>query len=600
MTPIEFVQNCPPFDCLSEGELRLVEQTLELLKFPPSTYILRREGAPSAYLYLIRSGIVQFLHKGKEIDTMGSGDSFGYPSMLLQGSPNLDAISRGHVIVYGIPESTFRELVNHQTFAEFYLRDLSLRLQETWAFDAPSLGSDLARPIDTLVKRSPIVVPPEKTIQEVALMMREQNISSVLVEGDLPGIVTIHALCNRVLAEGLGPETNVQQIMSHPVQSISADTPIYGALLFMIEERVNHLPLTQAGQITGIITSGDLLRYQARSPLYLLLQLDNLESTRAIVDYSVDVTRTVEGLFDDGLQVDQIARIVASLNDALMKRLLKLIESELGPPPTPYAWLVLGSEGRMEQTLLTDQDNALVYLEDSREANQYFTRLANRMVKKLIEIGFPPCPGGYTASNWCYPLVKWEQLFNGWINRPEPQALLEAAIFFDFRRVHGVLTLEPLEKIVEKAKNNPIFLAQMARTALAFVPPLGFFRSIRNEEGQVDLKKGGIAPIVSMARMYAIEAGVPILSTLERLQAAAEAGVVSREGATFLSEAFRYLLWLRLREQLREVNAGEAPDHKIHLDRLLAWEKRHLREALAYIRDMQDVIELRFRISPLG
>ncbi|MCB0214802.1 MAG: cyclic nucleotide-binding protein, partial [Anaerolineae bacterium] len=208
--------------------------------------------------------------------------------------------------------------------------------------------------------------------------------------------------------------------------------------------------------------------------------------------------------FRGGLGAPQIGRIISTLNDTLISRLVQLAEEELGPPPMPYAWIVFGSEGRSEQALLTDQDNALVYAEPSDAARDYFASLAAFVVDRLVAAGFPPCPGGYMATNWCMPLGEWQDLFAGWIARPEPQALMEAGIFFDFRRVHGDLSLEPLERQLADAHANGIFLAYMAQAANTFAPPLGFFNRIRSEDGFVDLKKGGIAPVVGLARALAL------------------------------------------------------------------------------------------------
>jgi CBS domain-containing protein len=255
----------------------------------------------------------------------------------------------------------------------------------------------------------------------------------------------------------------------------------------------------------------------------------------------------------------------------------------------------------MEQALLTDQDNALVYLEDSDEARDYFGTLADRVKNDLLRAGFPPCPGGYMATNWHRPLDEWIQLFKGWVETPDPQALLETAIFFDFRPVHGALSLEPLEQIIQEARKRHIFLGQLARSALEFRPPLGFFRRIiRDEDGRVDLKAGGVAPIVSLARVYALEAGARTRSTFMRLEAAAEANTLSQEGAETLAETYRFLLQLRLREQLATVQAGGIPDNKIRLQTLSPRENRHLKDAFLAIREMQDATSHRFRTDHLG
>jgi CBS domain-containing protein len=375
---------------------------------------------------------------------------------------------------------------------------------------------------------------------------------------------------------------------------------IYEALLFMLQENIHHLPLTRQGQIVGVITDTDLLRQRTKSPLYLHKQIERLSGQDSLAQYALNVAGMVRALFEGGLDVAQIGRIVAGMNDALLNRLVSLAQEELGPPPVPYAWIVFGSEGRQEQTLLTDQDNALIYSQDNPAVQLYFERLADRVIRGLTQAGFPPCPGGYMATRWQRPLSEWARLFKGWVYTPEPQALLETAIFFDFRPVCGDLSLEPLEEIFLKAGKKGLFLAHLARAALEFQPPLGFFRRIRAEEGGVDLKKGGIAPIVGLARLYGLEVGVKARSTLARLAGAGQAGTLSQEGADLLAEAFRFILYLRLREQLRAYRAGETPTNRVRLEQLSAVERRHLKEAFLAIREAQELTAIRFQTGRLA
>jgi CBS domain-containing protein len=530
---------------------------------------------------------------GKVIQVLEEGDLFGYPSMLNQEAASSDVIAEEKTTLYCIPEKTFRELIDNAQFAEFFLKSLSERLQQHISLEQPSLGGDLTTLVGDLIIRPPVLISPAATVAEAAQAMRQAWVDAVLVQDTPPGIVTDRDFRIRVLAEELGPETPVRQVMSRPLKTLSADTPVHGALLFMLEEDIHHVALTQKGQVLGIVTANDILRHQAKSPLYFLRQLEQLDTTEILSRYALEVSGSVEMLFKGGLDVAQIGRVIASLNDALLRRLLREAEADLGPPPTPYAWLVFGSEGRMEQALLTDQDNALAYLEDTAETRQYFKSLTQRVINGLIEAGFPPCPGGYMATKWCYPRQEWEELFQGWVRNPNPQALLEIAIFFDFRAVHGELSLEPLERIIQEAGKNDIFLAHLTRAALEFRPPLSFFRRIRAEDGQVDLKAGGIAPVVSMARVYALQADVRSRSTFERLEAAQEAGVLSRGGAETLIETYRFLFQLRLRDQLAAVEASQPPDNKVQLEALSPMEKRHLKDAFLAIREMQEAISQR-------
>jgi CBS domain-containing protein len=364
---------------------------------------------------------------------------------------------------------------------------------------------------------------------------------------------------------------------------------VFSALHFMLEEHIHHLALVEEGKIVGVISSTDLLRHESTSALYLRRTLDSVEDPKALAHYSREVAGTVQTLFRGGLGAAQIGQIVSSLNDALVKRLVSLSEQALGPPPMDFAWIVFGSEGRLEQTFLTDQDNALVYENASSEAHSYFAALAKQVVDGLIQVGFPLCPGGYMATNWCKPRNEWQSLFASWVRTPEPRALLEAAIFFDFRPVAGSLSLAPLEHILAAAETEKLFIAHAAQEALRWSPPLGFFNRVRSDHGMVDLKKGGIGPIVNLARVAGIAAGSRERSTLERLAVAGKSGgILTKEDTVVLAETFQFLLHLRLRQQLSSLQTNQPIDHKVRLDALSALEHRHLKEAFVTIRQVQD------------
>ena len=456
--------------------------------------------------------------------------------------------------------------------------------------DFPQPENNLGLPVKYLVKRPPVFVEPDATVGQAARTMREALIGSVLVADNPPGILTDRDLRGRVLAAGLGPETPVRQVMTRPLKTLDSDAPVLAALHFMLEENIHHLALIEEGKIVGLISSSDLLQHQASSPLYLRRSVETLEAPARLAHYSREVAGLVATLFRGGLGVVQIGRIVSSLNDALVKRLVELAERDLGPAPTAFSWIVFGSEGRLEQALLTDQDNALIYEAESETARVYFAALAERVVDGLIQIGFPPCAGGYMATRWCKSLEEWRSLFARWVRTPEPQALLEAAIFFDFRPVAGALSLEPLDKILAGARTEKPFIAHLADASLAH-PPLGFFKRIRSDNGKVDVKKGGLAPIVGLARAAALAGGSLERSTLERLAAAGKSGtILSQDDASELAEIFQFLLHLRLRQQLASLQANRPLDHNVDVNALSTLERRRLKEGFVMIRRIQDGI----------
>ena len=566
-----------------------------VVRLARGTQILQQGDAPSTYLNLIRQGEVALTQDGRMIQVLEEGELFGYPSMLSHEPPLFDVTAAGDVVLYRLPEAAFRQLLTHGAVADYFLRSLGERLRSAATSASPTSAQNLAVPVKFLVTGPPLFVEADATIQQAARRMVEANAGSVLVATDPPGIITDRDLRGRVLAAGLGPATRAADVMSRPLLTLDSDSPVFAAMLRMLEQNIHHLALVEEGEVIGMISSSDLLRHQAQSPLYLRRRLQEAEAVADMAQYADDVAHTVESLFHGGLGAAQIGRIISSLNDALTHRLVALAEAELGPPPTPYAWIVFGSEGRSEQMLLTDQDNALIYAEDVPGAAGYFSALAAKVVDGLLHAGFPPCPGGYMATNWCMPLVDWEALFTKWIRTPEPQALMEAGIFFDFRRVYGTLALEPLEEILADAHKNGIFIAHLVRAAQDFNPPLGFFGRIRSEGGKIDIKQGGIAPIVGLARACALAAGSRERSTLERLTVAANAGTISRVGAENLAETFQFLLRLRLRQQLADLQAGETPSNLLTLDALSGMEQRHLKDALVNIRQMQDGIGAAFQ-----
>ena len=324
------------------------------------------------------------------------------------------------------------------------------------------------------------------------------------------------------------------------------------------------------GWIAGLDDAGDLDPYPAR------------------------VAAVAGELTDAGEDALGTCRALGGLHDALTVRLIELAEAELGAPPCPYAWLALGSAGRMEQSLRTDQDNAIVYAEGGAAAEEYFGALGVHVVDGLARAGLLRCPGGYMADRWSMPLARWREVFRGWVERPEPQALIEAEVFLDFRWVYGELSAAPLETILRLGRAAPRFLVGMARAAVRFPPPLGWAGQIRGDHDEVDLKRAGLAAVVLLARLYALAAGSRARATPQRLAEAAQARTLSRTGADELADGYRLLADLRLAAQLRQLAAGEEPTNRIRMSEMTAQERGRLRRALHTVHDLQRATALRF------
>ncbi len=582
LDPVGFVRDTPPFDALPPAAFGDAAKALEIVFYPAGTLLLARDGTPFEHLYVIRKGAVRLERDGQTLQVLEEGEVFGFTS-LISGKATLDVRVEEDLLAYRLPKTTFEALLAHAPFAGHFASGLAERLKNSLErSQVVSFQPDLAVPVRTLLRGPAVRVPPHVNVGEAARVMAEQSVSSVLVDSDPPGIVTDRDF-RRLLAAGKGPETPLLELRTAPLRTVVADCPVYEAWRILLEAGVHHLPVSQDGKIIGVLSTTDLLKTTAAGPLAVMKRVERLGDRSALPGYATKVAEMASVLFNGGLEPSVIGGFVSRLNDTLVTRILRWAEADLGPPPTPYAWVVFGSEGRMEQMVLTDQDNALVYGEESPGARAYFAALAEKAVADLVAAGFPRCPGGYMATRWSGPLGEWEDRFRAWLDRPTPQALLEASIFFDFRPVHGHLDVSRLRAAIARAKGARTFLSAMAKSALTFHVPGGLGFRLRSDSAKFDMKLKGISPIVFLARVYGLEAASRNSNTLDRLRAATEAGLIAKDTADTLSEAYRFLLRVRLREQLQMISEGQAPSNMMSLSDLSTIERSRLRDAFRAI-----------------
>jgi CBS domain-containing protein len=592
--PVAYLRSIHPFHALPAPLFEDAARHLEVGLFQAGTWLVRVGQRPLEHLYVIRKGVVRLERDGKTLQILEEGEVFGYTS-LITGAATLDVLVEEDLLAYRLPGEVFRRLLADAQFAGHFAVGLSERLRSSLEHSpVATFEPDLSLRVEELVRREPVWVEPGQTVGDAARLMAELNISSVLVRTDPPGILTDRDFRKRVLAAGQGPEVPVTQVFSRPLRTVAGDTPIHDAWATLLDAGVHHLPVTRDGTVVGVITSTDLLRSTAQGPMSVLRGVERLASPDKLPGYAQKVTQMTAMLLAGGLDATVIAGLVARLNDALVRRILRWAEADLGPAPAPYAWIAFGSEGRMEQTLLTDQDNALVYADAGVPRRDWFQALAERANRDLEAAGFPRCPGGYMARSWNGPLSEWTARFAGWLDVPSPEAVLVASIFFDFRRVGGELDLEPLEALVERAAGKSPFLRFLAQDALRFHPPPMMLLRLRGSS-TVDLKLHGISPVVAMARRYGLGAGSDARTTLGRLEAATRAGLLEEEAREAVSEAYRFLLGLRLRLQLRQLKEGKPAANEVSLHALSAMERSRLKDAFRAIRHWQERSAFRFQ-----
>lgn len=612
-----FLYEHPPFSLLSFDEIRQIAGMIAIEYFPAEQMVLMQDGTPSDYLYVVRRGSADLLRTDEQgvqvlMDTLDEGEAFGYVSLIRGSSPVVSVRTNEETLAYLVPKTVFHQLrQRHPAFAQFFAESVGARLDNALQIRHASADPELFQTrLGDLNNRSLVSVEPEAQVREAARIMREYSVSSLIVTTNPPGIVTDRDLRNRVLADGLPDTTPVCKIMSSPAITMSSDSLVFEGLMLMIERGIHHIALTEGEQIVGVMTNTDILRRQTRNLLFLSRQLKRAQSLEELQTYTDQIAAMVGALLVAGARFSDIGRMVAVSHDGLLIRLIRDAEEELGPPPCPYAWLVCGSEGRYEQTMRTDQDNALVYADDSNtaEVDGYFAELAERVVSQLVACGFPRCPGDIMATNpqWRQPMRVWQQYFQRWIHVPNEEALLRVAIFFDYRQVYGSLMVQDaLRPIIEQAREQRVFLAQLARATLRHSPEIHLFqRLFRQRRGQdpqlLDLKMRGTGPIVNLARLFALESGCTHTNTIARLRQAGGNSSLSRADAEELIAAFELLSLLRLRHQYSQHQHEQPMTNHISMVQLSSLERRELKEALQVVQRLQENIELAFQTPMLG
>lgn len=593
----------PPFDGLTPGQLAQIAAATEIEYFRPGTSILRQNEEPIRHLYVIVKGIVELRQAtdwGSElVETLAEGETFGQLA-LLGHIPHLwDAVAAQDVLVYLIPAEQVERLRALPGFDALFARRAADRLGH-----AISAHRELA-PLDLFSVRAgdvanrPVVdCDPSETVAQAARRMRDERVSSLVVDGDPPGLVTASDLRDRVLAAGLGPDAPVGSIASRPLDTMPAGASLGEVLLTMADRGIHHVPLVEDGRLVGVVTHSDLLRHELRHPLFVRRQLSRAKGPEELAAHAAEVAAAAARLIRVGTPAGDVARFLAGAHDALIVRVVRDAEERLGPPPVPFGLLVLGSGARQESTLQTDQDHALVLADGAPpDAEAYFAELAEYLTATLERCGLPRCPGDVMATNpaWRQPVGAWRARFTHWIEEPEEQALLEAGVFFDYRQLYGRLDVEgALRPVIRAAAGNRRFLGRLARAALRRRPPLGFLRRLRGDHrGRLDLKAHGIAPIVDLARLIALEAGSAETATVARLRSEARRGTMGA-AATDLISAFEHLQQFRLRHQARRVEAGQPPDNVITLGDLGALDRRWLKDAFHLIDTCQESVRLAF------
>lgn len=587
----QFLASVHPYDSLAQADLTQLAKVCESLSFEASETIFAL-GQDITHLYIIMEGEVEITDEsGVQLSILGPRNSFGERALLRGDSTRRAATALAPTTVIVLPSTSFFALIDrHASIARFFDRRRPPRR------DRRDLATMTAA---QLMTNAPITCAAKTPIRDAAELMDQTGVSSLCIcnRDGFQGIVTLRDMNSRVLVGGADPAAPISTIMTRDVLTLGEKALGVDVLHLMVERRVKQIPIVDHGMLQGIVTQTDLTRVQAMTAADLVGRVARAKDAEDMARATGEIPQLLVQLVGAGNRHEVVTRLITDIADTATRRLIELAEEQLGPAPVPYLWLACGSQGRQEQTGVSDQDNCLILADDVDDGDlPYFKKFASVVSTGLDTCGYFFCPGDMMASNprWRQPLNVWREYFRTWITKPDAEAQMLASVMFDLRPIGGDISLfETLQNdTLEAASKNSIFTAHMIANSLKHHPPLGLLRglaTIRSGEhrNQLDLKHNGVVPVVDLGRVYALQGQLKPINTRARLEAAINAGALSSTGGADLLDAYDHIATTRLEMQARQIKAGEGPSNYLDPSTLSDFERSHLRDAFVVVRTMQ-------------
>lgn len=622
---VEFLRRYSPFDRMELEPLRLLAERVKLAYYQKDALILTPEmGAPRIF-YIIQRGKVLSRQAGEvsvtEFSTMtlGPGESFPIGAVTAQRPSTNSYQALEDVFVYQLDADDFLEVMQRsQVFNLFctqYIASLlnqsRQQLQVQFAQRAAEQQS-LNAPLSGLIKRVPETVAPDTPIRQTLEKMAALHVGSMVVanESGVPlGIFTQSDLLRRVVLPGVPLESPVDKVMSVDPHTLPVEVSAYEAAMAMAMHGIRHvLAVDGGGKLMGVVSERDLFTLQRVGLGQIRQSVENAPDLETLLQASGDVRQLAVNMLAQGVGAEQLTQFISALNDTLTRRVIELNLMRHDLYGIEWVWLSFGSEGRDEQTFSTDQDNGIIYicpdLMDKEQLHLRMLEFAKDVNTDLDTCGFPWCAGNIMASNpdLCLTLEEWQEKFAGWVRKPDPTALLNATIFFDFRPLFGQRNLAERLRLflLKQTSANPLFLRMMAQNCLTVAPPLGMIRDFVTDldpehPGTVDLKKYGARLFIDAARILALAAGVPNTNTVQRLRLAAARLNINMDEISAMIDGFNFIQLLRLRHQHLENEQGNDGDNRIHPEQLNELDRRILKEAFRQARKIQQRLKLDYQ-----
>ncbi len=624
-----FLAQTPPFSFLPEDDIQRAAAVVTSVFFARDTMVLTQGESRVDGLYILHKGAAEryFEEDRKKAlhGVLAEGETFGGISMLVNDMLALRTLRTIEDTQFlKLPHQEFFDLCRrHEAFSEFFTDAFGKRmLDRSYAAVIAKNASRrieslplLNRPVANICSRDLVACDGDLSIQAAAERMSRRGCSSIFVrgaDGDIVGVTTDNDLRTKVIAKGLSVQRPVAEIMSSPLRSIPDNALVSEALVEMMQHNIKHLAVTDASRkVIGVMTNQDVMAAQGQSPFFLLREISVATGEQAIAKHHVRLPRMVQGLISAGTPAVHINRFVTAISEAVLKKVMEFALADLGPPPVAFAFLILGSDGRREQTLKTDQDNAIVYADvgpaDAEPVRDYFLKLGETVCTRLNQCGYRFCEANVMARNpkLCQPLAVWQGYFSEWIHAAEAEDLLYSSIFFDFRCGYGEMDLVRRLRahLFTALEGWSGFFRHMTQNALLSKPPLGFFRNFvvesRGEHrNKFDIKRA-MMPVVDFTRIYALKHGLEETNTLGRLDLLKRKEVMPVKECSEIEQGYSFLMQLRFARQVTAaIEEGGEPDNYINPKELSGIEQRLLKEIFIRIGNLQTRLSFEFTGEP--
>lgn len=594
--PKEFIKKIRPFSFLSEDELNILISGLEVKLFQKNKTIFKK-GDHRKYVYITFSGLVGLFDDEIAVDYISKGEMFGIISV--RDFPYLlDATALEDTVCYLIYSENFKEVFNKNTrFSSFFSTFIKRRFHsfkkiasDKKFFEEATFVLD----IEKIIYKKPVVAGPDITVENATVEMVDNSVSSIVVVDNQMrpiGIFTDKDL-RKVIIQGdkLDPISNY---MSSPVKTINTKTTIFDAFSKMIDEGVDHLVVTKKAKVFGVITGKDI-RIQlepSSSIITLFRKIIKAESIKELQIVFNSIKLSVAKIVLSGSNFFDLSRMLCTVNDAIIAKVIETVDKTL--LTDDFVWIHMGSLGRKEQVLATDQDNALIYIK------KHSIKFVDNINKALAKVGIPECPGNYMASNekWNKDLSSWKNYFKNWFNNPTANNARYLSIFLDMRPVFGNENI--YKELIESLRSNVTNRAiqALAHDAIHIEPPIGIF-GIRGLNKGVDLKTYGIYPIVNGIRVLAVDNNIfEVTNTKERLEMLNDTGVISNEMCHDLLESYGFLQDLRLKNQSIAILNQSKENNLISVKQLRKIDLLILKETLKIVSSFQKLLMKKYDVK---